>query len=269
LFEVRSRLQAKLLQPLAEGETLKPPPWSWPPLSVLQSPEDVKRATTNQVSAPSSTSPAGAASSNSVQHDAAPATVSRATPDAVVASADIGINRVAAPANAPGVLVPPAELSDAKILADAAGQWASAATAGSQYGRTQYSAMQATGAPNINVQGNSPDAWCPASKDKGTDWLEVTFAKPVHAIEVRVRQNDAPGALAKIEAIEPDGTSHVWWEGVDPYKTPTVREIVWFAVRVPKTSYLVARVKLTLNLASGPGYKEIDAVQLVASDSDK
>ena len=97
------------------------------------------------------------------------------------------------------------------------------------------------------------------------DWLELTFAKPVQAVEVRVRQNDAPGAITKIEAIESNGTIHLWWEGVDPYQRTAVREIVWFAVRVPKTSYLVARIKLTLNLASGPGYKEVDAVQLVAA----
>ena len=98
------------------------------------------------------------------------------------------------------------------------------------------------------------------------DWLDATFAKPVHAIEVRVRQNDAPGAITKVEAIEPDGTTHVWWAGADPHQRTTVREIVWFAVRVPKTSYLVSRIKLTLNLASGPGYKEIDSVQLVSGD---
>ena len=98
------------------------------------------------------------------------------------------------------------------------------------------------------------------------DWLEVTFAKPVQATGVRVRQNDAPGALAKVEAIEPDGTIHLWWEGVDPHQRAAVREIVWFAVRVRETPYLVSRIKLTLNLASGPGYKEIDAVQLVSGE---
>ena len=56
---------------------------------------------------------------------------------------------------------------------------------------------------------------------------------------------------------------------MDPYKAPAVREIVWFGVRVPKTSYLVARVKLTLNLASGRGYKQIDAVQLVGPGSNE
>jgi hypothetical protein len=163
----------------------------------------------------------------------------------------------------PGSVISFAELADAKIIVDPAGQWAASAVAGSQYGKTQYSAAQATGAPNISVQGNSPDAWCPANKTKGTDWLEVTFAAPTRATEVRVRQNDTPGAITKIEAIEGDGTVHVWWEGVDPFTPPAVREIVWFAVRVPKTDYLVSRIKITLNLAAMPGWKQIDAVQLV------
>jgi len=40
---------------------------------------------------------------------------------------------------------------------------------------------------------------------------------------------------------------------------------VWFGVRVTPTAYLVAKVKITRNLASGPGWKEIDAVQLVGA----
>lgn len=168
---------------------------------------------------------------------------------------------------AAGVLVTVAEIDDAKVSVDAAGQWAASAKADTQYGKTQYSAGQATGAPNIRVAGNSPDAWCPANKTNGTDWLELTFAKPVYATEVRVRQNDAVGAISKIEAMEPDGTAHVWWEGIDPYQAPAVREIVWFAVRVPKTSYLVAKVRITLNLAAVLGWKQIDAVQLVGASA--
>jgi hypothetical protein len=167
----------------------------------------------------------------------------------------------------PGKVVPAAELNDAKIIADPAGQWAATAQAKTSYSNPEYGANRATGAPNVSVAGNSSDAWCPAVRDQGMDWLEVTFAKPVHATEVRARQNDVSGGIVKVEAIEPDGTSHVWWEGIDPYPQPAAREIVWFAARVPKTSYTVARVKLTLNLAVGPGYsyKEIDAVQLVAA----
>lgn len=55
----------------------------------------------------------------------------------------------------------------------------------------------------------------------------------------------------------------MWWEGVDPYTPPAVRDIVWFGVRVPKTDYLVSKVKISLSLAAGLGWKQIDAVQLV------
>jgi hypothetical protein len=165
-------------------------------------------------------------------------------------------------------LIPASALADATILADANGQWAASARASSEYGTPRYGAVQATGVPNIplGMAGDNTDAWCPAEKNEGTAWLELTFANPVHSTEVRVRQNNAPGAIAKIEVITPDGTAHVWWEGVDPFVPPAVREIAWFAVRVPRTAYLVAKVKITLNLAAVSGWKQIDAVHLVAEE---
>lgn len=274
--EVQSRVLAAQLAGVSPDG---PPAWTWPPLAVLTLSEREAaellektrsaaaaaspRAHDSAASAPA-TSAASPAPSTTRAADPAPRALPVSPEDVRVAGVAVPAAAVAA-APAIGVLVPAAELSDSAIRAESAGQWATSAVAGSQYGRTQYSAAQAAGAPNVPVAGNSPDAWCPANRDTGVDWLEVTFSNPVHATEVRVRQNDAAGAIVRVEAIEPDGTAHTWWEGVDPYQPPAVREIVWFAVRVPKTAYLVARVKLTLNLASGPGYKEIDAVQLVGA----
>lgn len=269
LHELRTRLQAKFIQPPAEGETFNPPAWSWPPQVVLAPAETPSGSETNS----------GAATTAADVRAAPPAPVAVAIPPAVhsptlppsspatAGQSALASNVISAPAE--GVVVPAAELDDQKIRADSAGQWAASATAGSQYGRAQYSAAKSTGAPDVPVVGNSPDAWCPAVRDEGMDWLELTFAKPVEAVEVRIRQSDAAGAMAKIEAIGTDGTTHLWWEGADPSVRPAIRDIVWFAVRVPKTAYRVARVKLTLNLASGPGYKQIDAVQLVSAEQDK
>lgn len=230
--------QAVLSGAASEGGPL--PEWSVPPANVL---EPIREGKSTPVAPATATMPTTVATQSGQR--------ASSTPTAGVSSS--------------GLLVPPAELIDAKIIADTAGQWAASAVASSQYGKTQYSATQATGTPNISVAGNSPDAWCPANKSNGTDWLEVTFAKPVHALEVRVRQNDTVGAIMKIEAIEPGGTVHLWWEGSDPYVPSAVREIVWFGVRVPKTAYLVSKVKITLNLAAMPGWKQIDAVQLVGA----
>ncbi len=263
LHDVQQRVLAA--QVARDAAPANVPAWTWPPLEVLRVSEKDAAELLGKT-APAATTPRPANPTSTPR----PAPGSTASPAALPKPA-----LAVAPALTPsptvavgpsiGTLVPPTELSDAKIRADAAGQWAASATAGSQYGRTGYSAVQATGAPNVPVVGNSADAWCPAVRDKGMDWLEVTFAKPVRATEVRVRQSDASGAIAKVEAIEPDGTAHVWWEGVDPRPQAAVREIVWFAVRVPPTAYPVGRVKLTLNLASGPGYKQIDAVQLVGA----
>jgi hypothetical protein len=145
------------------------------------------------------------------------------------------------------------------------GQWAATARAGSQYSSPTYSAAKVTGAPDVAVAGNSPEAWCPGAQNGGTDWIELAFARPVRAAGVRVRQNLSPGAIVKVEAIAADGATHVWWAGVDPFVSTTGREIAWFGVRVPATDYAVAQVKLTLNLAAKPDWEQIDAVQLVAA----
>jgi hypothetical protein len=172
-----------------------------------------------------------------------------------------------APAAGPAVVsgvVPASHVTDPKAQADAAGQWAVSARAGSQYGTAERSAARATGAPDVPGADDHPNAWCPATRDRGTDWLELTFARAVPATEVRVRQNHGPGAITKVEVIEPNGRSHVWWEGVDPFgQDGLARDAVWFTVRVPRTAYAVQKIKLTLNLAAHTRWKQIDAVQLI------
>jgi hypothetical protein len=251
LFELENQVAIALMTPSVAQVAL--PDWTRPPASVLARLPDERLP--KKTAEPPATASIGDASTQPVGAGVAPAL--SVTPVSSVSAIAAGSGNF--------TVVSSSEFKDATIIADPNGLWATSAAAGTQYGKTQYSAAQATGAPNVSTAGNSPNAWCPENKTGGIDWLKVTFAKPVHATEVRVRQNDAAGAITKIEGIEPDGTAHVWWEGVDPYKTPAVREIVWFSVRVPQTAYLVAKVKITLNLASGPGYKEIDAVQLVGA----
>lgn len=261
LAELRTRIMGTLLAHNNNALPANPPPWSWPPAAILALPavEMPASATTaavaNTVATTATTEdpPATAPPSTRVE----PAESAAPTTPVEPANANLGV----------GIVVPSTELNDATILADAAGQWAASAKASSQYGTPGYAAAQATGAPNIplGLAGDNPEAWCPAEKNAGSAWLELSFEKPVHATEVRVRQNNAPGAIARIEVIDVDGATHLWWEGIDPFVAPPIREIAWFAVRVPRTEYLVAKVKITLNLATVEGWKQIDAVQLVGS----
>jgi tetratricopeptide (TPR) repeat protein len=157
-------------------------------------------------------------------------------------------------------------VGDAALPAAADGQWAVAARAGSQYGEADYSALRATGAPDVRGADDHPNAWCPASRDSGSDWLELSFERAAPATEVRVRQSFGPGAIVKVEAIEPDGQVHTWWEGVDPFgQDGFADDAVWFGVRVPLTTYDVQKIRLTLDLGAHSRWKQIDAVQLIGA----
>lgn len=165
----------------------------------------------------------------------------------------------------PGEIVPATAWTDANGLAATDGQWAVRATASSQYSAPQYAATQATGAPDVKVAGDAPEAWCPGARDDGFATLELEFATAAAATGVRVRQNVGPGAIHKVEAIAPDGSVHLWWQGRDPFLPGATRDFAWFVVRVPATAYAVARVRLTLDLAAVAGWNQIDAVQLVGA----
>ena len=163
---------------------------------------------------------------------------------------------------ATGVQVPFETLREQAILDDPSGQWAIAARASTEYRPADYSARQATGAPDVKSYSDSPKAWTPSSAERQPEWLELSFAKAVHAREVRVRQSFNPGTIIKVEAIKPDGTPNLLWSGRDANTYPN-NQIAWFAVRFETSTYPVQQVRLTLDTRLGKGWKQIDAVQLV------
>lgn len=243
-----------------------------PPVLLLRIQNELMRLKIAAVVAQRGRPPAGAGSSPGTLPPVTPALVPPTAPAAAVppgvASApsvsSVPISVASAlDERAQVELVPATALTDGEIIAEPNGQWASAARASSQYGAEAYSAARATGQPNVRQAGNDPEAWCPAEQDAGTAWLELTFARPVHATAFRVRQNQTPGAISRVEAIDAAGGVHLWWTGRDPFQPPRVRDIAWFMLRRPKTDYAVVRVKVTFDLTAVSGWKEIDAVQLV------
>jgi hypothetical protein len=175
-----------------------------------------------------------------------------------------------APSASPPVTpsAPAKVLDETAILADIDGQWAKEATAGSQYGNgAQYAPARATGAPDVPQADDHGNAWCPGNRTGGTEWLELTYERPVIPREVRVRQTFGATGIIKIEGIEPDGTRHVLWEGRDPDAADHVREIKWFIARTPRLEKPVNKLRLMIHLDSHGGWKQIDAVQLVGVNS--
>lgn len=265
LDELRRRMDASGGTPVRlPGEVAAViPAWSRPPELVFRSRGSATTSATAAAVVKPITPVVAATSEASVNSGSAaaaavPASVEKATPATKPA---VVSNYASVEA---GVVVPPSEFTDAGIRAEPRGQWATSAKASSEYGAPGYAASQATGAPNVTDGGDNTSAWCPASSAKGLQWLEATFAQPVHATEVRVRQSYNPGAVVKIEATDTDGGVHLWWTGIDPARPPgALNAIAWFTVRVPRTAYRVGTVRVTLDIDAVASWQEIDAVQLV------
>ncbi|MBZ0202376.1 MAG: hypothetical protein K8I03_05095 [Ignavibacteria bacterium] len=159
-------------------------------------------------------------------------------------------------------------LEDSKIVDDPNGQFAIEAEASSTYApegsdnTSPYSPGMAAGKPNVEVYSDDGRSWVSKEADRGIEWLKLTFAKPVNATEVRVRQNIGPGAIIKVELIDTEGKSHIVYEGVDKTKYEPVM-IQWFIAKFEKTAYKTKAVKLTLSTNLVDGWNEIDAVQLI------
>lgn len=156
-------------------------------------------------------------------------------------------------------------LNEEKIATDSKGQWAATAKATSTYGDAKdpqdYSASKATGAPDVANFSDNGNAWTAKEPDGGIERLEVGFAKPVHATEIRVRQSFAPGAIIKVELLDTAGASHVVHEGVDSATYDKYN--FWFRKSFDRTPYQVAGARITLATNAVSSWNEIDAVQLI------
>jgi hypothetical protein len=152
-----------------------------------------------------------------------------------------------------------------EIKNDPRGQWAVQAKASSTYNDAQdtaaYSANQATGTPNVEVYGNNTAAWTPKTPNGGIEWLELQFAKPVHATSVRVRESSGSGTVIKVDVFDEQGAAHTVWTGIDPTK-----DLDYLTVEFPRTAFKTSRVKVTLATNTLHGFKQIDAVQLVGTE---
>lgn len=195
--------------------------------------------------------------------NAAPATTAptASAPAAAPASADAGASAETTAKMAAAEWA----LKQDEIKNDRNGQWAIQATASSSYndaqGAAQWSANQATGAPNVEKYGDDGKAWTSKTPDGGIEWLDLKYPRPVHATEVRVRESCGSGAVIKIEVYDEQGGAHAVWQGNDP-----TTELNYLMVKFPKTTFKTDRVKVTLATNVVPGWNEIDAVQLVGTD---
>jgi len=138
-------------------------------------------------------------------------------------------------------------------------QWAIFATASSEYGNPDFSAFQATGAPESTDCGDYSNAWASAEATS-VDWLELLYEKPVYPEQINIYQNNLPDQVVKVEVIDPNLNYYTVYTG-----EPSVTECPYtLTIDITDIDFLVASVKLTIDQSQlDASWDEIDAVELV------
>ena len=146
-------------------------------------------------------------------------------------------------------------------------QYAATATTSSEYGGG-WSVADATGAAtHSSCSTQMAGSWAPRPRSTDTHTLTLGFATPLYMSRLEVWEAANPregsGFVRRIDAIEPSGTSHVYWEenaaanDVDG----TACGAVFSVSSLTTTSFLVSRVKITTR-TNIMAWEYVDAVRM-------
>lgn len=140
-------------------------------------------------------------------------------------------------------------------------QWASFALASTEYSSTDWSAMQATGAPDVDNCGSNPKAWSPAYIDT-EEYIEVFYDIPVIPTELVIYQSYNPSQVVEIQLVDPDGEAWMLWYG-EPESVSSCPDMWTHTIELDEP-FLVKSVVIFVDLGwLDVGGVEIDAVELV------
>ncbi len=141
-------------------------------------------------------------------------------------------------------------------LNDSKGQWATEAKASSTFNGVDIKRL--LGKPDSEI-------WLNNNQEQGLDWIELGYATPVAATEVRLVIDEGRGveAITKVELQSTDGKWNTVWNGISDVKHDNRGRRTWFVKTFEKTPYKVKAVKYTIANNLFNGYKEIDSAQLI------
>ncbi len=142
-------------------------------------------------------------------------------------------------------------------------QWAATASASSEYGSSDWSARQATGAPNTLECGDTITAWA-SSSSSGQDWLEVGYSLAVVPSTINIHQSYNPGSIVKVEVKDTSGNYTTVYTA-----SPVLLDTCPYTLSIPVSgiSTPVNVVRITLDQSVVQDWNEIDAVELIGSTS--
>jgi len=142
-------------------------------------------------------------------------------------------------------------------------QWASSATASTEYGSPEWAASQASGAPDTPDCSDSPTAWA-AAESNTVDWIELGYDVPVIPSQVNIVQSYSPSQVSQVELIDEAGSYHKIYN-----EAPLLMDTCPFTLSLPVhgVNFPVKGVRVTIDqsVIEVSSWNEIDAVELVGS----
>jgi len=137
-------------------------------------------------------------------------------------------------------------------------QFASKASATSQYGVSDWSAAQATNAPDVMTCSDNKKAWASASSN-GVDTLTVAFTTPLSPLQINIYETYNPGSITSIDLIPADGSKPI------PVPNSADKGTACPGVFSVKTvaNTLISGVAIHLDQTKSVSWDEIDAVEMI------
>jgi hypothetical protein len=140
-------------------------------------------------------------------------------------------------------------------------QWASFASATSQYSDTRWNAAQASGAPDTDSCGDVDTAWA-SSSATGSDVLTLDYDQAVVPRQINVYQTYNPGSIIKVEVVNSAGGAPITLAKSDDPPGNTACPGV-FTINISDVNVPIDRVMVYVDQTIGGSWNEIDAVELV------
>jgi hypothetical protein len=122
-----------------------------------------------------------------------------------------------------------------------------------------WSAAQALRQPDTYpAYGDLTTAWASLNSDASVEFLELGYGTSSPIDSISIYETYAPGAVSKVSVRNPN--TSLWEEVWSGTATPAAAVARVFTVSFPTTSFPVSAVRIDLNSATVPDWKEIDAV---------
>jgi hypothetical protein len=142
---------------------------------------------------------------------------------------------------------------------DAVDQYAASATASSERGEVEWSAIQAAGPPDTEICGEAFTAWAPAQPNR-LETLVLYFPELVKPTGMIIYQTNSPGFISQVTITDTFGEVHVVYTAIPQLSTTCPWAL---SISIPDGIYPANVVTIYLDQTSNISTQtQIDAVQL-------